>query len=194
MNDGTEQTGDPDFIVPPPGLVPDAPAAAPATTKRPRSRQVERSLPTFTPVTAAVPAPGVVPPGAMAAPAAAAGAAAAAPAASPAQSWRLTGEGPVELVVSGRTLLGRAPDRSASPVPDAEPIVVHDPARTVSKTHAFAEPGDGVLLVTDLGSTNGVRVERAGAAPTEVARGATAAVAHGEVLVLGEFRLIATAL
>ncbi|WP_308799491.1 FHA domain-containing protein [Agromyces silvae] len=193
MNDGIEQTGDPGFIVPPPGLVPDAPAAAPATTKRPRSRPVERSLPTFTPATAAVPAPGVVLPGAAPVAPPAPAAPPPQPAASPSQGWRLMGEGPVEVIVTRRALLGRAPDRSASPVPDAEPIVVNDPARTVSKTHAVAEPGDGVLLVTDLGSTNGVRIERAGAAPTEVARGATAAVAHGEVLVLGEFRLIATA-
>jgi hypothetical protein len=188
VNDATGQTDqpdEPDFIVPPPGLVPSAPAEAPATTRRPRSRPVERSLPSFTPASASIAVPVAGATGADAT---------SAPASAPAPGWRLIGDGSVELVIAGPTLLGRAPDVAASPVTGAQPVAVNDPARTVSKTHAFAEPGDGALLVTDLRSTNGVRVERTGAAPIEVPRGSTIAVAEGQLLVLGEFRLLVTRL
>lgn len=180
---GGAQSDEPGFIVPPPGLVPNAPAEAPPTTRRPRSRPVERSLPSFTPVAPPTPVTAATP---------AAPAASAAPVSAP--GWRLVGDGAVELVIEGRTLLGRAPDPAASPAPDALTIAVSDPARTVSKTHAFAEPGDDVLLVTDLNSTNGVRVERTGVPPTELPSGATVAVVEGDLLVLGEFRLLVTRL
>ncbi|MDR5700002.1 FHA domain-containing protein [Agromyces aerolatus] len=191
MNDGIEQAGEPvgepGFIVPPPGLVPDAPAAAPATTKRPRSRPVERSLPSFTPSTAAVPvAPAAEPVAPAAEPVA--------PAALQApEAWLLTGEGPVEYAITGRALLGRAPDLAASPAADAQAVAVHDPARTVSKTHALVQPDDGVLLVTDLHSTNGVRVERGGDS-SEIPAGGTIGVGVGDVLVLGEYRMLVSAL
>jgi len=194
VNDATGPSGEPDFIVPPPGLLPAAPAEPPATTRRPRSRPVERALPAFAPVTNAMPVPGVPiaspatggPTGAGTGAATTNGTQRPAPAS---QGWVLTAEGPVEYAIDGRVLLGRAPDLAASPAADVHGIVVHDPARTVSKTHALVQPDDGVLLVTDLHSTNGVRVARADGTEVEVPAGGTVDVSAGDVIVLGEFPL-----
>jgi hypothetical protein len=184
------------FIVPPPGLVPDTPAPPPNTTVRPKARPVERELPSFAPpgasgvvlggpAVAGVPAlpPVLVPPVAPAAPVT--------PTAPPApvvsDGWLLTGQGGFEARITGRTVVGRAPEATAFTGADA--VVVTDPERTVSKTHAILEPSGDALVVTDLRSTNGVRVEREGAAPRELAAGASARLMPGDQLVLGEFRL-----
>jgi hypothetical protein len=185
---GPEESG---FIVPPPGIVPNAPAAPPNTTVRPRSRPVERELPSFTPPGAggvvlgapAVPGVPAMPPAAAVPPPVPAQPAT--PARS--QEWRLTGPGGFDARIGGRTVLGRAPDASAFTGADA--VVVTDPQRTVSKTHAILEPADNALVVTDLRSTNGVRVERDGAETLELEAGASARLVAGDLLVLGEFRL-----
>jgi hypothetical protein len=186
------------FIVPPPGLVPDAPAAPPNTTVRPRARPVERSLPSFAPPAlpgvlgspVAVP-PVAVPPAAVPPPFAELADAdervAATGVRASTQQWRLTGGAGFDVVIAGRTLLGRAPEASVSP--HAAVVAIADPQRTVSKTHAIAEPIDDALVVTDLRSTNGVRVERVGAQPVDLPRGGTAHVRAGDTLVLGEFRI-----
>jgi len=84
-------------------------------------------------------------------------------------------------------VLGRDPQPAATP--GARPVAVDDPARTVSKTHAYAEPIAEGLRVTDLRSTNGVRVEGPDGAVRELAQGEPTLVAVGSALYLGEFGL-----
>jgi hypothetical protein len=182
-----------DFIVPPPGIVPDPPRP-PAETVR-ASRPVERTLPTFTPgATGTAPPPAF---GLPSSPPSAVRAAADGPHASgPALEatgervrWRLAAGTGADVVVLGPSLVGRAPRASAASGA-AHPVAIDDPGRTVSKTHALVVPDGAALVVTDLRSTNGVRVERAGGSVERLAPGGTARVADGEVLVLGELRLL----
>ncbi|WP_350349620.1 FHA domain-containing protein [Agromyces sp. G08B096] len=184
-----------DFIIPPPGLIPDAPAAPPPTTERAAPRRVERSLPSFTPVAP----PAAAPP---TAPTPAADEDAQAPTAghppaphltqTPAESgarlaWRLTAPG-LDLVVDRRVVLGRAPAiERAGQV--GRTIAIDDPARTVSKTHAVIEPSGGGLEVTDLHSTNGVRIEWPDGSWLDVENGATARIDGPADLLLGEYRI-----
>lgn len=182
-----------DFIVPPPGLVPDAPKP-PAETVR-AARPVERALPSF--------APGRTGPGAPAGPAVPAGPAAPVlpPAAAQGEApdaleatgervtWRLAGAGGVDAVVTARSVVGRAPNL-ADDATSSVALPLDDPARTVSKTHAVVEPAGEALLVSDLHSTNGVRIEHHGGSVELLAPGGSARVADGEVLVLGELRLL----
>ena len=58
--------------------------------------------------------------------------------------------------LSGTLVLGRDP--AATEEPGAELLVLDDPGRTVSKTHAVLTVRDGALLVRDLHSTNGTVV------------------------------------
>ncbi len=71
----------------------------------------------------------------------------------PIDSWQLVIEGGRTFQLLGpRVLLGRDPVAKSG----EQEIVVVDPTRTVSKTHALLEFVDDVWLVTDLGSVNGV--------------------------------------
>lgn len=73
----------------------------------------------------------------------------------PVESWSLEIEGGRTFqLVERRVLLGRDPAAR----PGAQEIVVNDPTRTISKTHALLELVDDVWRVTDLGSVNGVIV------------------------------------
>lgn len=172
----------PDFIVPPPGIVPDAPKPQAETVRA--ARPVERSLPSFTPGRSGPAAP-VLPP----APAGSSELPAALEATGERVTWRLAGAGSADAVVTARSVVGRAPnladDASASVA-----LPLDDPARTVSKTHAVVEPSGDALLVSDLHSTNGVRIEHHGGSVEILAPGGSARVADGEVLVLGELRLL----
>jgi len=56
------------------------------------------------------------------------------------------------LALDRPILIGRDPAAQ----PDAVPLALADGTRSVSKTHARVEVSDGVVLVTDLHSTNGV--------------------------------------
>lgn len=172
-----------DFIVPPPGLVPGEPPAAPERAAKP----VERTLPSFAPGRSGPPPLVPTPAGPVVQ---------APPPLDPAYEvtgvrvrWRLVASGGVDAVITGPSVLGRAPR-----VEDAEgaraAVPIDDASRTVSKTHALAVPAGEALAVTDLHSTNGVRFERAGAEPEELAPGATGLVGDGEVLVLGRLRLL----
>jgi hypothetical protein len=184
--------GESNFIVPPPGLVPPAPQAVPDRTVR----AVPRTLPTFppgAPVIGAPAAPLPAPPRRDAAPPIAAP-----PTAAPAPpedssaapvsiAWRLVAASGFEAVVDAAVVLGRDPRPAVTG--GARAIAVDDPARTVSKTHAAAEPLVDGLLVTDLQSTNGVRVEAPGEPPRELLPGEPTVVHDGAVLYLGEFGL-----
>jgi hypothetical protein len=171
----------PDFIVPPPGLLP----PAPENTEPERTVQAApaRVLPTFAPVppphVGAPLMPPVLPmPGPAASPAAEA-----APG-----PWRLTGQGGFEVVVDRRLVLGRDP----VPAPqhaDAKPVPVVDPARSVSKTHALVDAAADGVSVTDLHSTNGVRIRTADVGLHELAPGIPAVVPPGESILLGDLEL-----
>lgn len=193
--------GEQDFIVPPPGIVPSAPQPhAPDRTVR----AVPRTLPTFAPGGPVIGAPGAPlpkPPARVGAPAPTSSTSAASDASSeePSQpgpapagehvapAWRLVAASGFEVVIDGTAVLGRDPQPTA--VPGARAIAVDDPARTVSKTHAFAEPTAAGLRVTDLRSTNGVRVEPPGEPMRELVPGEPTVVAPGAALYLGEFGL-----
>ncbi|MRG58737.1 FHA domain-containing protein [Agromyces sp. CFH 90414] len=184
-----------DFIEPPPGLIPGGtPEAPPAATVRQAPKRVERALPSFTPPAFAAPpkpaavptSPPAVPPKPPAVPPAQA---VTSPTPTAASSWRLLDAAGAVVHVEGRTVLGRAPHAEAVPGA-ARAVAVDDPARTVSKTHALVEPASAVLLVTDLGSTNGVRIEYADGRTRELRPGTPTEVAANDTLLLGEFRLL----
>ncbi|MGX5696207.1 FHA domain-containing protein [Agromyces soli] len=184
-----------DFIVPPPGIVPDPPKP-PAETVR-ASRPVERTLPTFAPApTGAPPPPAFGVPSTPPRPARQAATTGDADASgAPLEAtgervrWRLAAPAGADVAVLGPSVVGRAP-RAADAPGAAYAVAIDDPARTVSKTHALIVPDGAALVVTDLRSTNGVRVERPGGAIERLAAGGTARVGDGEVLVLGELRLL----
>ncbi|WP_218958212.1 RDD family protein [Actinomyces trachealis] len=86
--------------------------------------------------------------------------------------------------VTGPTIIGRAP-LNTSRYPEAKLVALGDSAPSVSKTHAAMMPTEHGILVTDLGSSNGTRVVRAGKArriPTDVA----VMVHEGGVVLLGQ--------
>jgi hypothetical protein len=182
-----------DFIVPPPGIVPDPPRP-PAETVR-ASRPVERTLPTFAPGSTGAPLPAFAvpstPPRTAAPGAATAGDqdAAALEATGERVRWRLAAPTGTDVAVLGPSVVGRAP-RTAEAPGAAHAVAIDDPARTVSKTHALVVPDGASLVVTDLRSTNGVRIERPGGAVERLEAGGTTRVGDGEVLVLGELRLL----
>lgn len=181
-----------DFIVPPPGIVPDAPKP-PAETVR--ARPVERTLPSFTPGATGLPLP---PPPAFGVPstppAAAQGASAPGGEVTGERTrWRLADGAGVDAVLVGPSVVGRVPRTTDAPGA-AHAVALDDPARTVSKTHALIVPDGPALVVTDLRSTNGVRVVRQGGAIERLEAGGTTRVGDGEVLVLGELRLLAARL
>ena len=65
-------------------------------------------------------------------------------------------------------------------------MAIDDPARSLSKTHALLEVVDDRLLVTDLGSTNGVRIWPEGEEAIELESGRPTSVPEGAVLLLGD--------
>lgn len=86
--------------------------------------------------------------------------------------------------VTGRSLLGRNP--KAPPGADYESVlVVVDPGKTISKSHAELVVVAGELLVLDLGSGNGTVVETPGRAAARCAPGTPQPVPRGSRLVLG---------
>ncbi|GAA1753490.1 FHA domain-containing protein [Agromyces humatus] len=162
----------PDFIVPPPGLIPNAPepATPPTSTEPERTvRAPARVLPTFTPVPAGPPAPT---PAASASPG----------------PFRLTGPGGFEVLLTLPIVIGRDPVAAGAHA-DARPISVVDPARSVSKTHAAIDARNGVVTVIDLHSTNGVRVQPPSGALVESSPGTPTEVVDGSTLYLGELGL-----
>ncbi|HET6672824.1 MAG TPA: FHA domain-containing protein [Agromyces sp.] len=178
---------EPDFIVPPPGLIPAAePADEPAdepdrTVRDPRPRV----LPAFSP-------PGIVapprPPSAArpTAPPARAPRVEAPGAGSAEGAWRLRATGGVEVLLLRPVVLGRDPNADTARA-GAATIPLTDPARSVSKTHAFVEVVDGRVTVTDLFSTNGTRVLSAEGEVRELEPGQAADAPNGATLLLGEY-------
>lgn len=162
-----------DFIVPPPGLVPDAPHPA----EPERTVRVPDRVPAFRPT---VP---VAPPSAP--PAAPAVGAASVHRTGPRTAWRLRSDGGDDVVVSGRVVVGRDP-RATDAAAGARLVAIDDPARSLSKTHAQLEVVDDRLLATDLASTNGVRIWPEGEDAIELEPGRPTSVPEGAVLLLGD--------
>lgn len=167
-----------DYIVPPPGLVPDAP--------QPREPEPERTVRAPDRVPAFRPPTPVVPP-VPSRPAAPAASAVSPPARRPGPrtAWRLQPDSGDGIVVSGRVVVGRDP-RAVDVTAGARPIAIDDPARSLSKTHALLEVVDDRLLVTDLGSTNGVRIWPEGGDAIELESGRPTSVPENAVLLLGD--------
>lgn len=109
----------------------------------------------------------------------------------PAQpAWRLHLPDGAEFGVDAPVVLGRNP--SAEQFPHVAVRALHDPTRTMSKTHARFVVEHGALLVDDLNSTNGVALlpggELARAVPVEPGR--PVEVRAGDVVQLGEFPIV----
>ncbi len=161
----------PGFIVPPPWLVPerDDESTVPAEDVAPAS------FPAFLPAPiGGMPAP-ALPPHSVPAPEEPSVA-----------GWRLTLDDGQSIVVTGALVLGRDPAEVASR-PLAGLVRVHDPARSVSKTHAVIDPGGQTLSVTDLGSTNGVSITAPDGRVTDLDPGGQGFLESGSRLILGEF-------
>lgn len=177
----------PDFIVPPPGLVPDAPEPeTPDGTVRAPDR-----LPAFRPAPPVPPLPG----GRLAMPALPVPSALPMPPTPPTtpvapRAWRLRSADGVEFVVRDRVVAGRDPRPDRVPG-GGTPVAVPDPARSVSKTHALLEVDGHRLLATDLRSTNGVRIWPEDGDPVELEPGVPTPVPVDSVLLLGDAAFLA---
>ena len=83
------------------------------------------------------------------------------------------------------TFVGRNPEAS----PGSTALAIADSTRTISRTHAAFMVLDGALFVEDRDSANGTLVERSGVV-SECPRGGRLALDDGDVVLLGEVRLV----
>lgn len=185
------------FIGFPPGMEPPSPDTDSSTVKHQRP---ERPDIVFTPTVPGVPpapVPGSALPGAAPVPPSPVPPAAAPPAPVPPTapvpvvvadpSWCLRIPGVADAVeVASAVVLGRNPTAPAETA-SAVPVQIHDPAKSVSKTHAIVSVVGAQLLVRDLDSTNGVWIRSTTAPPVRVEPGASVVVPAGADLELGEF-------
>ena len=184
-----------DFIVPPPGLVPDAPEPETSDGTTPdRTVRASDRLPVFRPVTPVAPPPRAVrhpapplPPPAAAIPEVVPDPSPSAPTPT---AWRLRSADGVEFVVRDRVVAGRDPRPDAVPG-GGRPVQIPDAARSMSKTHALFEVDGDRLLVTDLRSTNGVRIWPEGGDPVELEPDVAMPVPPYAVLLLGDVAFLA---
>lgn len=112
-----------------------------------------------------------------------------APSASAARAWMLGLPDGGTFAVDAPVVLGRNP--SAEQFPHIAVRALHDPTRTMSKTHASFLVEHGSLLVDDLNSTNGVALLPAGevARAVPVEPGRPVEVRAGDVVQLGEYAI-----
>jgi hypothetical protein len=176
----------PDFIVPPPGLIP---AREPSDEPDRTVHRPPRMLPGFTPPPGIVPTPTAVPPSALIPPPGMP--AVTEPVETPAarrthRAWRLRGPGNLEVLLLRPIVLGRDPAPHPGR-PDASLIPVQDPARSVSKTHALVEVVDERVMITDLHSTNGTRLLSTEGEMRELEAGRPTDAPSGATVLLGEF-------
>jgi len=182
----------PEFIVPPPGLIPEAPkpdAPEPGLTRPPAERADQgdhtvralpaRSLPTFTPLPSGPPAASLAMPPALRP---------AVPEPETEPVFTLASAAGETIELTGRVIVGRNPTIDAAHV-GATPIALADPTRTVSKTHALIDVREGRVVITDLHSTNGVAVQAGGGELTVLDPGAPAELEVGATLRLGDLAL-----
>lgn len=100
------------------------------------------------------------------------------------QSFVLVSTTGQRFEVSGRSLLGRNP-KAPPEVSYDSVLVVVDPGKTISKSHAELLVVAGQLLVIDLQSGNGTVVQTPGEAPVRCEPGMPQPVARGSRLILG---------
>lgn len=108
-----------------------------------------------------------------------------APTVAPGPRWRVTLDSGEGFVVEGVALLGRRPEpRPGETVRHLVPLSSAD--MSVSKTHAQLAPAeDGVLVVTDRGSTNGSLLVRRGVT-RRLTAGRPATLLDGDRVTLGD--------
>ncbi|GGI47342.1 hypothetical protein BCL57_002040 [Agromyces flavus] len=189
---------EPDFIVPPPGLVPDAPDKGTTTGATPdRTIRAPDRLPVFRPVTPVAPPPRATrpalptqPPGEAPVPSSMAAAPAAPAAPARPRAWRLRSADGIEFVVHDRVVAGRDPQPDTVPG-GGTPVAILDTLRSVSKTHVLLVVEVDRLLATDLRSTNGVRIWPEGGDPIELEPGIPTPVPAEAVLLLGDVAFLA---
>jgi hypothetical protein len=176
----------PDFIVPPPGLIP---AREPSDEPDRTAQRPPRVLPAFTPPPGSAPTPTVVPPSALTPPPGMR------PVTEPVETpavraprgaWRLRGPANLEVLLLRPVVLGRDPVSDPAR-PDAAPIPLQDPARSVSKTHALVEVVDDRVMITDLHSTNGTRLLSTEGETRELEAGRPTDSSSEATVLLGEF-------
>ena len=164
------------FITPPPGLFPNAPAVEPTPTETQSATQryVRPEATTR---------PSVQPPAFFPAPIGA-----------PVRPLSLTleTEDGARHVVTTRAILGRNPSATGDWA-GALTIVIDDPAKTVSKSHAALRVTPTGSTLMDLGSTNGTAVVRSDETEVTLAPDMPVAVHVGDVVQLGSrsLRIIA---
>lgn len=84
----------------------------------------------------------------------------------------------------GELVVGRDPEAPGS-APMAEPFRIPDRDRSISKTHLLIGNREGLVVVTDLHSTNGVRVETALGSEHRIEPGVEVAVPPGSTIRYG---------
>lgn len=87
--------------------------------------------------------------------------------------------------LDGPVLIGRAPNGGAHE-PDAALLRVPSPSQDISRTHVRVAPSQWGYDVTDMNSTNGTTVRRAGEGPLRLEPGETVGVRVGDVVDLGD--------
>lgn len=102
--------------------------------------------------------------------------------------WTLRMDDRAPIQLDEPVLVGRAPG-AVSSHPDAIVVPIDDPGRSVSKTHTLIDPVDGVLIVHDLDSTNGVWVVPDGGEAIEVHPDTPLRVRWPSRIELGDFTM-----
>lgn len=99
--------------------------------------------------------------------------------------WVLAVEGQAPVTTNGPVVLGRRPVAPPEHGDATTVDVTGSDADQVSKTHAALVPQGGILLVSDLGSTNGVAIQHADGSMTQCAPHVVHPVMSGETVLLG---------
>lgn len=100
--------------------------------------------------------------------------------------WTLSlPNGAVELVTDRAIVIGREPQFMPA-LPQARLIPVPDPTRSVSKNHACFSMYGAILVVEDLGSTNGIVVTRPDGRENDLGVGGRSELEAGSKVELGD--------
>jgi len=106
------------------------------------------------------------------------------PAAATPSNFELTLSSGEHLRVAGRGVIGRDP--SEAPGAYAHRITLVDTEKLLSRAHLeFGLEGDGQFWISDLHSTNGVTIERAGQAPQRCLPGYRVVIHPGDRVAFG---------
>ncbi|MDQ1129166.1 FHA domain-containing protein [Microbacterium sp. SORGH_AS_0888] len=103
-------------------------------------------------------------------------------------TWRLRLPDDSLVALPAVAVIGRRPAPPSSH-PTAQAVILLDPVRMLSKSHAVLESDAEGVWVTDLGSTNGTMLLPADGAARECAAGERLRVAPGDALLLAELRV-----